>query len=126
MKKLASYKKVFQLTHEKGYKGFRNYIIESASFYKSFAYSKEGIDLLVYEELCFIQKWLRDKHTIDIFFDVEGVTKRKYKYVLMDKPEADQLFHYPEELFNNSEDAFLEAVNAALKLINPTNEKVKI
>lgn len=104
---MIQYKEIFTLAESKGY----------ACWYDENIITNDTTSKQKYIEMSLIQKWLRDIHRIDLFFDVEGVTNRKYKVILMDKPDAEKLYIYYEELFSSAEAALFFGISEALQLI---------
>lgn len=124
----TDYKTVFQLAQDKGYgslKVLTNYqnLFESeiSSIYQS-EITPDDLDKIVDAdylllELTLIQKWLRDKHKIDVVslaytMSLEDQTK-KYIWMIYKKSAstANKMF------FDSYEDALLNGIHEALKLL---------
>ncbi len=110
---MTEYKTVFQLAESKGYNPEFNVQLEPKEIKSQFAdhYPEE----CRYIDLCLIQKWLRDERKIIV--QIELTVKAKPLY---------RAFVYPIETFKSSakcewidnyEQALIEGINEALKLI---------
>jgi hypothetical protein len=96
-----TYKEVFQLAQDKGYKG-KHIAFPSALI-------SEDEYCLIY--LTLIQKWLRDKYMIFVSLDLDR--NNSYCFRIMKYNSL-----YPTLFFGNTyEEALLNGINEALKLI---------
>lgn len=105
---MTTYKEVFQLAQEKG---FELQFTNVDTFEQYFAAPEEW-ELL---ELTLIQKWLRDEKKIAVIVDLPS---NGYYWILHDLSlEQDRMISYQKGYSASYEQALLEGINEALKLL---------
>lgn len=102
-----TYKEVFQLAQDKGMNHLQ--LLSSNHNLYDFIEGNDVNELLI---LTLIQKWLRDNHNVDIFFEATGAQIRQYMPTV-DTPHTTKCLKW----YSSYEDALLHGVAAALKLI---------
>ena len=110
-----NYKEVFQLAQEKGYK------VDVDSLFLVHHSTEDG-DTKLLLKLTLIQKWLRDEHEIIVVpntFDKGWLEAGKwcYQFSIADKTDSDEDRWISAKEYPTWEEALLEGITGALKLL---------
>ena len=119
-----NYKEVFQLAQDKGYRNYLSDIFaeQYTAGTRNEGYSDLEIEAEVKEvenllELTLIQKWLRGEHKIGVHLDLQ-FNGYGYCWLLYDLSlKQDRTITFSKIYFNTYEQALLEGITEALKLI---------
>lgn len=116
-----TYKEVFQLAQDKGFvltiaksvgtTGDGKFVINVADYLWEYRNGEQMES--TYIELCLIQKWLREEKSISVVVSDTYVTQ-DYKVITRMLYSNETLF---VELFSSYDEALLNGINEALKLI---------